>query len=130
MPLEYLLQAVVWEDCNSAVTDRQHIVFEAFERVRVKIGKVAGDMKLGDLSLATLKIFASSHPAVEQYDAGIEMFARSNGNRICRQLACFGDGVADRPLLVRADLGTLTQPLQMNGDHSRTPCATTRQKSS
>src|SRR4051794_27122881 len=74
-------------------------------------------MQFGNLPLAALKVLAARHPAVEQQRARAKLFAGADRNFVRRKSARFGDSFADRPFFLGADLGTLTQLLEVNADH-------------
>ena len=52
------------------------------------------------------------------------LLARAHDDLVRRELAGFGDGTPDRALFLGADVGTLTQLLQMDADHR--PCVVQR----
>ena len=56
----------------------------------------------------------------------VQLLAGTDDDLSAGSRARFGHGIADRALFLGADLGTLTQLLQMNTDHGRGACATLR----
>ena len=102
---------------NGAIAHRHDVVIEAFEREAVQVGEIAGDVELGHLPLAARQILAARQPALEQHQARTQIFARPDEDLVGAEIARLRNGIADRPLLLRADVRTLTQLLEVNGDH-------------
>jgi hypothetical protein len=119
MAFDQIPHAIMRNDRKSALGECHHVVIKAFESEGVKVGKIASDMQLGDLTFSARKILASRHPAIKQKQACMSFLACPDGKRIGRQSARLGNDAANGTLFFGTDLDTPTQLLDMHADHKR-----------
>jgi hypothetical protein len=76
-------------DGDAATGQGDHVVVEPLERESMKIDEVSRDLKLGQLSLPTLKVFRPSHPSIEQQRGLIQLAAGMDEHLVRRNIDSF-----------------------------------------
>jgi hypothetical protein len=97
-------------------------VIEALQREAVKIGKVARDVQLGNLTLSVAQVLVAARDPVEQQRAVRQLDTRIDDDRVGRMLAMFTDRAADGVFLVWRKRVASAQLREMASENVASPC--------